>query len=366
MYPTQHNLQTHLHNHQQHAALSGHAKHTGVKIVSPIQSLSHEFVSKSKCTEGKKKIVYWDSTIKGFILEVRSSGAKTYALRYRDKHNRQCQYKIADYNDLSYEKARRAAEKARGKVVLGQDPAEDKRIKRKVPNLKYFSEYKYIPFIKQNKRSYKTDLSMLRCHIIPKFGKHTMDRITTQAVIDFHHELVSKGLAKGTANRGLVLLKYMFNLALRWNIPGVTVNPAAGVKLFEANNARERYLSSAEAKRLLEAVEQSKNTQLKYIVSLLLLTGARKRELLDARIDDFDLERRVWKIPMSKSGRSRHVPLSKAAVDIIQKLPRWEGCPYLLPNPDTLKPFSQIHKAWNNARIAAGLPDFRLHDARHR
>ena len=68
---------------------------------------------------------------------------------------------------------------------------------------------------------------------------------------------------------------------------------------------------------------------------------------------------------MSKSGKSRHVPLSKAALDIIHKLPRFEGCSYLLPNPDTLKPYSQIHKAWNNARIAAGLPDMRMHDLRH-
>jgi integrase len=68
---------------------------------------------------------------------------------------------------------------------------------------------------------------------------------------------------------------------------------------------------------------------------------------------------------MSKSGKSRHVPLSKAALDIIHKLPRFDGCPYLIPNPDTLKPHVQIHRAWNNARIAAGLPDVRMHDLRH-
>ena len=38
-------------------------------------------------------------------MECRSSGGKTYALRYRDKHNRQCQYKIGNYGDLSFEKA---------------------------------------------------------------------------------------------------------------------------------------------------------------------------------------------------------------------------------------------------------------------
>ncbi len=67
----------------------------------------------------------------------------------------------------------------------------------------------------------------------------------------------------GTANRGLVMIKYIFNLALKWNIPGVESNPAAGAKLFEANNARERFLTAEETQRLRDAVEKSKNSQLK-------------------------------------------------------------------------------------------------------
>jgi integrase len=159
----------------------------------------------------------------------------------------------------------------------------------------------------------------------------------------------------------------MFNLALKWNIPGVQSNPAAGIKLFEANNSRERFLTAEETQRLLEAVEKSKNTQLKYIVPLLLFLGCRKRELLDSRWEEFDLERRIWRIPPnnSKSGKSRHVPLSKAALDILNQLPRFENCPYVVPNPETLKPHVQIHKAWDYARKAAGLPDVRMHDLRH-
>jgi len=128
---------------------------------------------------------------------------------------------------------------------------------------------------------------------------------------------------------------------------------------------RTEAASAEETQRLLDAVQKSKNTQLKYIVPLLLLLGCRKRELLDARWEEFDLDRRIWRIPMSKSGKSRHVPLSRAALDIIQKLPLFEGCPYLFPNPDTLKPHVQLHRAWNNARVAAGLPDVRMHDLRH-
>ena len=56
-----------------------------------------------------------------------------------------------------------------------------------------------------------------------------MDKITSQAISDFHHGMVSKGLAKGTANRGLVLLKYMFNLALKWDTPGCHREPCMQV-----------------------------------------------------------------------------------------------------------------------------------------
>lgn len=116
---------------------------------------------------------------------------------------------------------------------------------------------------------------------------------------------------------------------------------------------------------MLAELEKSRSKQLKYIVSLLLLLGCRKRELLDSRWEEFDLERRNWRIPMSKSGKARHVPLSKAAVEILSQLPRWEGCQYVLPNPKTRLPFVQIHRPWDNIRKAAGLPDVRIHDLRH-
>lgn len=48
-----------------------------------------------------------------------------------------------------------------------------------------------------------------------------------------------------------------------------------------------------------------------------------------------------------------------------QNLHRFEGCPYLLPNPDTLKSHVQLQRAWNNVRGAAGLPEVRMYDLRH-
>ena len=137
------------------------------------------------------------------------------------------------------------------------------------------------------------------------FGHRHLDEITHQDVVTFHKAKRDSGFAPAYANNMVILLASMYNRAKTWGIPGAETNPAAGVPLFEANNARERFLSQEETQRLLAEVQKSDNPQLKYIVPLLLLLGARKRELLDARWQDFDLERRTWRIPMSKTGKAQ-------------------------------------------------------------
>lgn len=74
--------------------------------------------------------------------------------------------------------------------------------------------------------------------------------------------------------------------------------------------------------------------------------NARKRELLDARWQDFDVERKSWRIPMTKSGKPRHVPLSSSVLSILAQLPRWPGCDCVVPNPKTKKSYVSIFSSW--------------------
>ena len=120
-----------------------------------------------------------------------------------------------------------------------------------------------------------------------------------------------------------MILSHMMRLAKRWGLPGAERNPLEGVKQKECNNQIERFLTPAETARLKVAVDRSANTQLKYIVALLLLTGCRKRELLDARWEHFELSRKVWRIPTSKTNRARHVPLSEQALAVLRSIPRF-------------------------------------------
>ena len=104
----------------------------------PNVNLDAQFVRDADCQEGRGKTDYYDNAITGFILEVRATGGKTYSLRYRDPYGKQRQHKIGDAKAITFDKARQAAEKLRSKVVLGENPAEDKKALRQVPTLAEF------------------------------------------------------------------------------------------------------------------------------------------------------------------------------------------------------------------------------------
>jgi integrase len=206
-------------------------------------------------------------------------------------------------------------------------------------------------------------VSLLKNHLLPRFGKRYMDEITRQDIVKMHADRKTSGAAPGSANRLLIMMRYIFNLTLKWEVPGIKANPCKDIPLMEENNKMERYLSLDEAERLYKAVCKSENTMLKYIVPMLILTGARKREVLDAKWEDFDLGRRAWRIPISKSGKARHVPLSDGALNVLASMPR--KVEWAFANPETGKPYVSIFYAWNTARKNAGLSNVRMHDLRH-
>jgi integrase len=97
------------------------------------------------------------------------------------------------------------------------------------------------------------------------------------------------------------------------------------------------------------------------------LTEVRKCEVLDARWDEIDFNRRLLTVPAepSKSKKPRHIPLSDAAIELLQSLPRRDDIPWVFFNPRTKKQPVSIFHAWDTIRNRVGLADVRLHDLRH-
>lgn len=279
----------------------------------------------AECRRGKKKTDYYDRNLKGFVLEVRTSGGKTYYFRYTDQSGRQRQIRIGPCEDITFAAAKKRAQQLRAEVVMGGDPLAEKKRKRAVPLYRELA-VQHIEEAKTHQKRPENTASVIETHLIPKWGKVPIDQITPQDVSAWLGKL-RKSYAPATVEKLRITLGRSFALAQRWNLPGAEINPVRGIPRFKFDNARNRFLDAKEVERLLHYADRSANPRLGAIVRLLLLTGARKSELLQARWSDIDLERRVWFIPDSKTGKARHVPLSTEAVKVFAELPRLKELP---------------------------------------
>lgn len=330
----------------------------------PRIALTTQLINTTTCPHGKAKWDLFDSNCKGLLLEIRNTGGKTFSLRYQDERGKTRQSKLADAADVTLTQARTLADKRRNQIAMGEDPLASKALLKRVPTVSAFIHDQYLPFVKSYKRSWITDEGLLRNHVEPLWGKRYLDEITKQDVIKLITDQ-RKTHAPGSCNRLLILLRYVFNLSLRWEVAGMKINPTHGFPLMEENNKHERFLTQEEAQRLYSAVQKSDNPMLQYIIPVLILTGARKREVLDAKWVDFDLERKAWRIPISKSGKARHVPLSDGVLQLLAAVPHDDVCPFVFSNPKSKKPYVSIFCSWNTARKSVGLANVRIHDLRH-
>ena len=326
--------------------------------------LTTQIVKSATCPKGKQKIDFYDSYCKGLLLEIRITGGKTFSLLYTDIRGKRRQIKLADEKDITLAQARKFADKMRNGLAMGEDPFEKKNELKKVPTLSTFITESYLPFVKTYKRSWDTDVSLIKNHIMPNFGKQYLDEISKKDIIQFisRHALTHK---PGSVNRVIILLRYIFNLSIRWETPGIIKNPTADIPLLEENNKKERFLTADEAKALVEKLKESDNKMLQYIIPMLILTGARKNEVLKAKWEDFNFDQRVWRIPISKSGKARYVPISEGVQYLLEAVPRYTDCDYVFPNPKTKLPYISIFCSWNTARKLVNLGEVRIHDLRH-
>jgi integrase len=208
------------------------------------------------------------------------------------------------------------------------------------------------------KRSYRDD----KCRIGPVvgfFGNKDMRDIEPSHIEAFRQSRLVEGNSKSTANRYLSLVKRIFNLAIQDGY--VEKSPARYIKKFsEKESLKERILTRAEDEKLMDACPQ----YLRDMVFLALHTGMREGEIMGLRWDCVDLKAREIRVEYAKSGKYRHVPMDSQVAVLLKSLLK-KGERYVFANNRTQKAYKNIHKAYNLARVAAGLQDVRFHDLRH-
>jgi integrase len=179
----------------------------------------------------------------------------------------------------------------------------------------------------------------------------------------------------------------MFSLAVDWEWrPN---NPVRGIERFDEVE-REAWLQESQLEALAAALDSYPSQEAADALRILILTGSREGEVLNAMWEQFDLERRIWTKPShhTKQKKTEHVPLNTAVLHVLKRMQKRRSGPYLFPGKDvpgkdgesartTLKrPWMQVCKAAGLAtahrqpgkrrrEIVRYKPNFRIHDLRH-
>ncbi|WP_165071852.1 site-specific integrase [Desulfovibrio sp. ZJ200] len=249
------------------------------------------------------------------------------------------------------------------KAAAMPDSRYGRRSKKSLTFDRFVSEV-YLPHIQHHKRSHAVDERNARLHLSPAFGGRQLHEITREDVDAWLHGLTERSLAPSTCNRILAVFKSICELAeAKGDLPAGQ-SPCRGVRPFKILRQRERYLSREEAQRLKENLETSSALEAQALL-LLLLTGARKSEILNARWENVYLEQHLLIVPLSKSNKPRYIALSDEAIQIILSLRREESSPWLFPGHAQGKPLSDLYLFWNKLRRRLGLESVRIHDLRH-
>src|SRR5262249_48319927 len=287
----------------------------------PKVQLTSGFVRAASCPTGRPKIDFFDVSQRGLMLEVRASGGKTYYQRYTDDHGRERQFKIGPADAITLEQARRRARTVLAHAVLGDDPQARRRELRATPTIAAFVAERYLPHVKSYKRSWQTDETMLRIHVLPAIGHLAADEVTTEAISELLENMRAASYSSGTTNRALVLVRYLYNLGRKWKVPGMSQNPTLGLST-APDVQRDRFLTPEETHRLIAALEADENRTAARAILLLLLTGARRNEITQAKWDYVNWQKHTLLVPLSKSGKPRAIALNAQALELLRSIPR--------------------------------------------
>jgi len=327
-------------------------------------------ITKHLCTnppaipEGKSKVRIFDTRVKGFIMEFRR-GFSTAYFRYQDQRGRLREVKLGRLGDVTLEQVRARAEQLRAETSLGRDPLAEIDQKKAIPTVEAFITERYMPQVRERLRSHANVAAYCR-RIVACFGNKALDEVTPADIATLRRRLVAEKLSNGSVNRHLATSRNLFNVARKFQL-FAGPNPASSPGMM-AETHRDVRLTAQQTQALVHALDLESNRGAAEALLLLIVTGARKNEILKAKWEYVDLERRLLTVPRSKSGKPRYIPLSPFAIRVLverMQRRRPEDAGFVFPS-EPGKPLYDVRGAWKRAKRAAGLlPSLRVHDLRH-
>ncbi len=272
-----------------------------------------------------------DGKIPGLYLVLQPSGAKSWAVRYRNKgEDKPCKFTLGKYPSIDLKTARGVAQERLGEVARGKDPAANlKAIRAAKRGISPAADRDLVEQVveqfiqrhaKPKTKSWPEAKRILDREVVAHWRGRHLAEIGRADV----HELLDGVVDRGSpvmANRVLAALRKMCAWAVDRGI--IAASPCSGIKAPTAERSRDRVLSDDELRGVWTACDAI-GWPFGALVKILLLTGARRDEVGKMRWSELDLNSKTWTLPRerAKNGVAHVVPLSAPVLAILRGLPR--------------------------------------------
>lgn len=337
----------------------------------------------------------WDSEIPGFCVRLYSTGRRVYSVKYR-VDGKQSWLTLGTHprapgdGGVTADRARQLAAAARSAANEGRDIAAEKKERRAaltVPALieRYLAEG---PADRPGKResSWATDGANLRHHVAALLPSKRARDVTSSDVASLVTDITNGKTAApkkvgrggttrggaGVARRTRAALSAMFTWAKERGL--VEANPVSSSARLTKAPTKERFLTHEEARRLLDTLEEmvgdgALKTDHAAIFRLLLLTGARRGEVVGLRWSEVDIGRRQIVLPpdRTKTGGStgvHRIHLSDEALSVLGGLKQGKSA-FVFPSSTGTTATGNVPRSWERVKVRAQLAGLRMHDLRH-
>ncbi len=321
---------------------------------------------------GDARVDFWDADVKGLHIRVSPNGERVFAVWYR-VHQQPHRVNIGHWPAMTLKAARLKAHEVLLNAGKGVDAvavkkaaaAEAQQRKLRGDRFEDLAEKcmeAIAPEIRD--RTAQEYRRILRANVCPRIGKVRPEAVSKGDIREVLRAVEKQG--RVAANRTLAVVRRVFNWAASQDL--VPASPVVGLKP-SSETPRVRIYTDDELRAIVKSLA---GTRYDDVVRMILATGSRITETMNAEWTDFDFKQALWIIPAEKrktrkTKPSAHaVPLTQEVVDLLQerraKLP--EGSRWVFP----AKRSGSFWK-WGSAedeavREKTGVADLRAHDLR--